>query len=540
MRRTKNDANRFVYRYWVKPKGEVPRELWETARKMQQFWNVLVQLREDAGFNADTLPEDREAIFKCFWNLLAGRDAEFKQWRSHVKDGSGLNWEARDAVFDRFVTACQQAATGKRGWPKSQRRFERIAVPHRFTNGGLEVQSLFGERAWRFRLEPVSEWAYQGKTRRHTNARLTGGIFGLSKDVQIGFTTVLHRPLPTDALIKGVTWLGELHAVKGWQWAIAVSLETKRLIDDRPNLPAAAIDLGWRTMGDYIRIGMLADSDGNIVELRFPLEASTYHSRRHGIVSGWRDLLAIDRTISLLVEDVKAKVYAHFTKLDNLLPEEIKAMAGGLARARQGGLVRLLRGLQEQQFCAAAQSDLKTWLVENDRMRSVRSALQDRLIHRRQWLYRNLSAFVARRYGAIAIEGDLRIKEMIEREQGPEEYALDAARRYHQWAAVAELKGYIEQAAVKYGSQLIKQKAAWTTRTCHVCREQAEGGAARELTCPRGHRWDQDVNAAVNLLGTLTKGEPLKDRLRQPLRLQIPTILRQGLSPEKWSLHNAA
>ena len=173
-------------------------------------------------------------------------------------------------------------------------------------------------------------------------------------------------------------------------------------------------------------------------------------------------------------------------------------------------------------------------------MRSVRSALQDRLIHRRQWLYRNLSAFVARRYGAIAIEGDLRIKEMIEREQGPEEYALDAARRYHQWAAVADLKGYIEQAAVKYGSQLIKQKAAWTTRTCHVCREQAEGGAARELTCPRGHRWDQDVNAAVNLLGTLTKGEPLKDRLRQPLRLQIPTILRQGLSPEKWSLHNAA
>ena len=60
MRRTKNDANRFVYRYWVKPKGEVPRELWETARKMQQFSNVLVQLREDAGFNAETLPEDRE------------------------------------------------------------------------------------------------------------------------------------------------------------------------------------------------------------------------------------------------------------------------------------------------------------------------------------------------------------------------------------------------------------------------------------------------------------------------------------------------
>lgn len=540
MPRGKNDTLHFVYRYWVKPKGKVPRELWETARKMQQFWNVLVQLREDAGFNADTLPAGRDAIFKCFWNLLIGKDAEFKQWRRDVKEESGLNWEARDAVFDRFITACQQAAKGKRGWPKFQRRFERIAIPHRFTRGGLRVPSLFGDRAWRFRLEPVSEGAYQGKTRRHTNARLTGGTFGLSKDVQVGFTTVLHRPLPSNALIKGVTWLGELHAIKGWQWAVAISLETKRVLNNRPYLPAAAIDLGWRMMGDYVRIGMLADSDGNIVELRFPLEASTYHSRRHGIVSGWRDLLAVDRKISLLVEEVKTKVCVHLAMLEKPMTEQIKAIAGGLAKARQGGLVRLLRALQEQQFCTSVQSDLTAWLVENDRMRSVRSALQDRLIHRRQWLYRNLSAFLARRYGVIAIEGDLRIKDMIEDEQGPQEYALSYSHRYHHWAAVAELKADIEQATVKYGSQLIKAEAAWSTRTCHICREQAEGGAARELTCPRGHRWDQDVNAAINLLGTLTKGHTSRNRAHQLLRLDIPAVLTQLMSPEKWSMHNVA
>jgi hypothetical protein len=152
MRRGKKDKLYFVYRYWVKPKGEVPWELWETARKMQQFWNVLVQLREDAGFNGDTLPGDREAIFKCFWNLLTGKEIESKRWRSQVKEESGLNWEARDTVFDRFITACQEAAKGKRGWPKFQRRLDRIAVPHRFTNGGVGTQSLFGDRAWRFRL----------------------------------------------------------------------------------------------------------------------------------------------------------------------------------------------------------------------------------------------------------------------------------------------------------------------------------------------------------------------------------------------------
>jgi Putative transposase DNA-binding domain len=541
LRRIKNDTSRFVYRYWVKPKGEVPQELWETARRMQQFWNVLVQLREDAGFNADTLPEAKEVIFKYFWNLLTGKDAEFKQWRSRVKDASALNWESRDAVFDRFVTACQQAAKGRRGWPKFHHRLERIAIPHRFSGGGLEVRSLFGTRAWRFRLEPVCEWAYQGKTRRHTNARLTSGTFGLSKEVQIRFTTVLHRPFPTNALVKGVTWLGELHSVKGWQWAIAVSLETKRQVKDRQELPAAAIDLGWRVMGDYIRIGMLADSDGNIAELRLPLEASTYHSRRHGIVSGWRDLLTLDRKISLLVDDVKAKVYAHFAKLDKPLPEEIKAIAGGLAKARQGGLVRLLRALQERQLCAASQSALEAWLVENDRMRSVRCALQDRLIRRRQWLYRNLCAFVARRYGTITIEGDLKIKQMIGGNRSPEKYALEAARRYRHWAAVAELKGDIEQAAIKYGGQLFKQESAWTTRTCHLCGEQVEGSAALELSCPQGHRWDQDVNAAMNLLRRLTKGgDPSKDRQRRPLRLDVPTILRETISSEKWSLNDTA
>ncbi len=267
MRRNKTGARWLVYRFWADPRGEITPELWRTALDMQRFWNRLVALREDVAFNSETLPQDAETILTQFWNLLTGGNADCKRWRKELKEEWGLNWEARDAVFDRFVTCCEQAAKNRRGWPKFQHRLERVAIPHRFKNGGVSPEALFtrvGRRAWRFGLEPVPQWTYQGKSRNHTNARLTKGFFGLSKQAKIEFVTVLHRAFPSQGIVKGVTWLGELHPVKSWQWAIAITLESASSPPARPTLPACGLDLGWRAMGDYIRIGMLYDSDGNV------------------------------------------------------------------------------------------------------------------------------------------------------------------------------------------------------------------------------------------------------------------------------------
>jgi hypothetical protein len=108
-------------------------------------------------------------------------------------------------VFDRFVYCCRRAAKKQCGWPRLHSRLARIAIVHRFAGGGRAVKKLnittkrFG---WRFGLKPVSDWAYEGKTRRHTNRRLSSGVFGLSKETKIDFQTVLHRQLPADSVVK--------------------------------------------------------------------------------------------------------------------------------------------------------------------------------------------------------------------------------------------------------------------------------------------------------------------------------------------------
>ena len=36
---------------------------------------------------------------------------------------------------------------------------------------------------------------------------------------------MLHRPLPSDAVVKRVDWRGVFHPIHGWQWAVALILK---------------------------------------------------------------------------------------------------------------------------------------------------------------------------------------------------------------------------------------------------------------------------------------------------------------------------
>ena len=63
---------------------------------------------------------------------------------------------------------------------------------------------------------------------------------------------------------------------------------------------------------------------------------------------------------------------------------------------------------------------------------------------------------------------------------------------------IAELRRYLIEAGAKHGTRIAYAGMSWSTISCDVCDGRAQGGAKPELTCPRGHRWDQDVNAAIN------------------------------------------
>jgi len=478
---------------------------------MQDLWNHLAAMRLRAEAEG---PGSGASV--SFWKIL-------NEPASRLSTEFGLNWEAGPDVIERFRSACGAAYKNKRGWPQQRSRLDRIAIPHRYTRGGVTVPQVFSARARRFWLKQVDPWAYTGKSRRHTKARFTHGVFGLMKDQAIKFETVLHRGLPADARIKRVTWLGRSHPTRGWQWAIAITAEIPEQAMKRRTRRACAIDLCWLMMGEFLRVAVVYDDAGIGLEVRLPLDASTSDTRRRGLPSGYRDLLDYDSQMGRLLEDVKVRVRKTLPKR---LPSEAQVIASTLTTARQGGLVRLLRALQVVDRAPDAQLILRRWLVENDRLRAIKQALSDRLVGRRRWLYQNLAAWLCRRYSVIAWKGNLNISRLLERPDQPP--VLKLARRYHQWGAVGELRRFIELAAAKFGARLSPADQSNSIVRCAICGEDSIDDRSRLiLSCRGGHRFDQDLNAARNLLFD----EQAKDQ-SQPLRrhkvtkLDIPVNLR--------------
>jgi hypothetical protein len=63
---TKNEGMIRTYRFWARPLGVIPSELWQIALNSQRFWNELVALREDVAFNSETPPNTRRLYERAF------------------------------------------------------------------------------------------------------------------------------------------------------------------------------------------------------------------------------------------------------------------------------------------------------------------------------------------------------------------------------------------------------------------------------------------------------------------------------------------
>jgi hypothetical protein len=473
MRRRKRPEYRVrSYKYWARPTRDLPETFWELAHTMRGTWNALVDAREKAEELARKLPKNQQ---KAFWS--AHREA----CRKIVAD-SGLNWECGPEILERFETACRMAARAERGWPKRQHEVRSVLIPHYYTGGGISAEVLFGSSS-RLPLQPVPAEVYANSKREAVRRRLTRGTFRFAGG-SIEFETILHRPLPPGTYIKRCAWTGKHHPVRGWRWFITITVE------EPPPPPhqsgkTVAVELGWRVLGDAIRVAMAVDQDCCVQELRLPLNAARAHERRHSLPSHWRDLAVIDAEIAELLNKVRTELHSLFSYLGT--------MAHPLPTS-QGAFVRLLRCLDESGASPEAAAVLRKWKGQNDRLRSIRTCLAERLIGRRRWLYRNFAARLCRNYKTIVLK-KVAIQRLNQSRRG-----LDAAGRYRQWASPGELALYIRQAALSTGTVIHEAESAFSTTTCADCGAQATQTGNVVLTCSNGHTWDQDQNAARNLL----------------------------------------
>jgi len=513
---------------WARPQGAFPDELWAIARAQQQLWNNLVTYREQFRESIKDLP-DKER--KERWKT------DFRPGCHTVVAASSLGWEAKAAVLGRFETASIRAAKAGAELRK-QFRLDRINIPHRFTGGGLPIEKFLtqGARAERVKFIMPEQTAYRDKSREALRERFSTGVFGLGSN-SFTFDVCVDRQFPPGSIVKQVFWVGDFLASRRrsqidalsinwqrqiqagkttiaevherfprsaldsrWHWSLQVVLEIPPVpkpahLTPDPR-PIAGLDLGWRLMaeGSYLRIGYIADSNGKCFELRLPITYRNQDVKSHRLTPEniyayhtWLDLIALDEKIGNAIQSVKDQTYEQ-------VPAQYHA---GWVKMRQGGLLRMIRDFEETGFTSPAYERLKVWQREYEKWATIRTSLWERLKARQDWWYRNLAAWLTKRYQAIVWEGDLSLKEMAEEKHSlVTEAALKHANKYRGWAALSRLRLYLQQAAEKNWCEIVDAPAANSTLTCWQCGAlMTRDGGLLLIKCPNGHEHDQDRNS---------------------------------------------
>lgn len=342
-RKRKRDWPIRVFLYRAYPR-EIPNSVWEIAKRQRTLWNNLAALWHGAAEEAQALPDRKKAIWRSFDEWCRGAVAQ-----------SGLDWVNGPDVLDRL-----RAATRAKQFPRFHTGLDRIAIAHRFTSGGIPLDRVINNRrTQRFSLWSSATWETPRFThspgRKHWRAHITIG--GETIDCALA----LHRALPKAAILKRVAWLGRRGGSK-WFWYLALTVEEEPVTSqtaarDPDSRPTAGLDFGWRVFGDgskrdYLRIGMLADSEGRMIELRLPLWLRPQRvQERCGLP-----------TIARLTADASAMI-----NCAKALVEQMPENPDGGQASKKGigyrSLVRILQSLTPGETAAALRELLMSTIV---------------------------------------------------------------------------------------------------------------------------------------------------------------------------------
>lgn len=510
--RLRPDWPRAVYKFDISPVGEIPQALWDTAKSMQALWNRLVALH-DAVLSAtkDLEKSEKAGPYKQFWKAVYDT----------TRAADDLNGYCKNEVYDRFQASVRRFYNKTGNKPKSQNGLRRICIPHTNRDGGWSVDWLDSENTRKaLRIKAAPEGAYLDNSRASRRARSSRGYFRIGNDSLL-FLINIHRPIPPGSMVKKVCIVGKFIKTLGWSWSLDVNIEylPKTHTHTASTGRFAALDIGWRKFDDYLRIGVLADSGGNMFEIRLPFDLSNRSTRRlngfvadkgsdYRTVDDFRGLEELQSERDNVLEDAKFKLSTRVAEL----PAELRPNKNSLRLMRQGGLVRLMRALKEQGAATEIQTILFDWLGKDRAFARRIESARKRMIARRNWLYRNIAAWLAERYDSLLLEGDFDLSVVAsEDEQGE---AVKAAQRYRQMAGLYQFRGAINNAFSKAGREVKGMPAAYSTQTCALCGGHIDSGPALVLTCENGHSQDQDINTAKLFL--VEAGIDLRSLARNP------------------------
>lgn len=456
-------------------KGVDPTPMRNRAKEIRARLKVLYQESRDARTALRSDPNLR--------NRLAEIEAETDRSKKAAYAASPLFWGSKNHVAQRIELACRNSKDEIRF-----RRWNRDGVLYCQVMHGIDVETLYAGTDGKVRVTRLN----------HKKLCRVQMRVGSNPDRTPIFVTVeayIHRPFPEGAKITGV----QIARREGVQYRMTGG--KYEYVDDHfvqftvqfpeperpvPDQDAVAVDLGWRLKGDgSLRVAATHDTAGNDTEFTLP----------RNLLDRWtkcRDLQSIrDR---LFNESIKA-LQSYVASGDR--PDFVKAVAPHLHLWKSPHrLARFVDFWQRHPGDDAIYGALFYWRDREAHLYQWQRNNETKAQRIRLDMFRVWARKLARTYKTVVME-DMNIAE-LRRTPNPEDKPSDVIVHWRNAAAIGLLRSVVTQAA----GETALMPTVRTTMNCHSC-----GGVnnwdRRELdhTCRHcGVRWDQDENAAKNLL----------------------------------------
>jgi len=451
-----------------------------------------------------------------------------------ARENCGVFWGSY-LLIERAVEAARKSKTSDPRFKRYQGE-GRIGIqlqPKPKGRGHWTIDDIFAGKSSMLQIDPLpdTQWdTRSGRRHAYTMVRIRVGSNPDRSPIWAEFPILMHRKIPAGAIVTWA-WVNVYNVGTERQYRLQLTLESAEFARVPTGKGKVAIDIGWRAVAGGIRVGYAVDDQGVARELVLPLavkERLWYCSELQEIQDRQFNLVRlvlsgyianggalpewIAEQIKYLGQWKSPKKLAYVAKrwIGELVAEDkLRALWNRWRTERINGTKQDLFGPYPELvlwFERAAPGIepmalyLEWWRQKNDHLYNWSSNQRENVLARRLDIYRNWAYQLSQRYATIVIEDfDLRT---FARNAAPEQDSdADVTHRTRNTASPSQLVACLLSAAADV---VVKLDPADTTRQCAQCghvNTEWEKPEERVQTCHGcKSQWDQDYNAALNLL----------------------------------------
>jgi ribosomal protein L37AE/L43A len=321
--------------------------------------------------------------------------------------------------------------------------------------------------------------------------------------------------MPDDCRIK-LAVVSRKKVGTSFRWAVTFTCtkETDPVELDQSKALACGINFGWKqAKNGGLRVASIVGSDGSIEHINLnadiPLELKHVDHLKSDLDTGINEMHTAIKGFAFDYDD-RPKDSTTWKTLSESIKRIKKAPKIG-----SGKLASCVFCWRDNfpDYEPAFLKVFESWRKADKRKREEMDNLRDKVIKRRVDFYRNTAKAIVEKYGMIGLhEFDLRKAAIVKTD---EDNPLHQISRHNRTvAALSELRGWIIKQAAKTGSQIQEVKGPITV-ICNKCGNAVSKDDKTDFIwrCDKcSEKWDQDVNAAQNVLDTML-GNPANHKL---------------------------